>query len=220
MKIRYIAMMLFAVYVFTANISCVKHEGYYDYVNTESIYNGTAIDYFKSKAGTYDSLLFVLDMLPEYKDLIAAGDVTIFAPTNASFHLAMTNLNLVRQSQGKPSLRLNELDLVHLDTLVSKYIVQGRQTTEQMLYVDGLEVNTVKNELTMHAQRIKQDASGYVGGGLVTVYYTDKKGSEFEILWVRSATQAVNIQTNDAVVHVLANGHEFGFGEFLTRMNK
>ncbi len=220
MKIRYIIIMLFAGWVLAANTSCVKHEGYYDYVNTESVYTGSAIDYFKSKPGTFDSLLLVLDRLPVYKDAIAEGNVTIFAPTDASFRLALANLNLVRQTQGRPALTLSTVDEVQLDTLISKYVVQGRQTTEQMLFVDGLEVETVRNDLKMHAQRIKQDASGFVGGGLVTVFYTDKKDSEFEILWVRSATQAVNILTNDAVIHILANGHEFGFGDFLTKMNK
>jgi len=221
MKIRYQYMpVLLAGWMLATNVSCVKDGGYYGYVNTERAHDGPAIAYFESKPGVFDSLLVVLDLLPEYKDTLAKGNVSVFAPTNMSFQLALTNLNLVRQTQNKPPLRLGTLDLDELDTLLSKYIVQGRQTTEEMLYVDGLTVKTVKNGFDMHAQRLKQDASGYVGGGLVTVYYTDKKGSEFEIIWVRSATQAVNILTNDAVVHVLANGHEFGFGDFLTKMNK
>lgn len=217
---RYFVLILFASWLIASNTSCAKYEGYYDYVNTESVFEGAALDYFLSKPGVYDSLLLVLDRLPEYKDSIAAGDVTIFAPTNASFNLALTNLNLVRESQGKHRLNINSLDLVELDTLLSQYIVHGRQSTEKMVFVDGLDVLTIKHNATMHAQRIKQDASGYVGGGLVTVFYTDKKDSEFERAWIRSATQAVNILTQDAVIHILANGHEFGFGEFLTKMNK
>lgn len=217
---RYIFLILFVSWVIVSNTSCEKYDGYYDYVNTESVFEGSAEEYFKSKSGVYDSLLLVLDRLPEYRDSIAAGNVTIFAPTNASFHLAFNNLNLVRQSQGKHALNIHTVDLVELDTLVSQYIVRGQQTTEEMIFVDGLDVVGVKNEIPMHAQRIKQDASGFVGGGLVTVFYTDKKDSEFDRMWVRSATQAVNILTKDAVIHILANGHEFGFGEFLTKMNK
>lgn len=220
MKMKYTIIMLFVGWMLTANTSCTKYDGYYDFVNTENTFEGSTIDYYKSKANVFDSLLVVLDRLPDYKDSIAGGQLTIFSPTNASFQLAMGNLNLVRQTQGKPMLALSTVDLVELDSLFSKYVVRGLQSTDSMLYVDGLDVETVKYENEMHAQRIKQDASGYLGGGLVTVYYTDKKGSEFEILWVRSATQAVNIRTNNGLIHILANGHEFGFGEFLTKMNK
>lgn len=220
MKIKYIIIMLFGGWLITSNVSCAKYDGYYDFENTESLYGGSAIDYFKSKPNVFDSLLLALDLLPEYKDIIEEGDVTIFAPTNASFRMALTNLNLVRQTQNKPALKLSTLNLVQLDTLLSKYIVQGRQSTDEMQYTDGLDVLTVKNEMEMHTQRIKQDASGFVGGGLVNVYYTDKKDSEFEFLWERAATQAVNILANDAVIHILANGHEFGFGEFLIKMNQ
>lgn len=199
--------------------SCAKYDGFYDFENKEYFYEGSTLDYLAEK-GVYDSLLLVFDRFPEYKDSIAEGQYTLFAPTNASFRLAINNLNLVRQAQNKPDLSLRTVDEEQLDTLLSRYIVQGLQVTDSMVFVDGLDVNPIKYPHTMHAQQIQDDASGFVKGGLVTVYYTDKKNSTFEILWSRAATQAVNIRTSTSIIHVLASGHEFGFGDFLERMNK
>lgn len=199
--------------------SCAKHDGFYDFENTEYIFEGSTEDYLRSK-GVYDSLLLVLDRLPDYKDSISEGQYTLFAPTNSSFRLAINNLNLVRQAQNKPDLSLSTVEEAELDTLMSRYIVQGLQVTDSMVYVDGLDVNPIKYPHSMHAQQIQDDASGLVKGGLITIYYTDKKNSTFEINWSRAATQAVNIKTATSVIHVLANGHEFGFGDFLERMNK
>ncbi|KGE15675.1 hypothetical protein [Sphingobacterium deserti] len=205
-------------------ISCKQYDGYYNYENTESVFDGDAIAYYASKPGLYDSLLVVLDRLPEYKQIIETGDVTVFSLTNESFRLAITNLNLLRSSQQKETLSLQTVDSVELDSLMSKYLVGGLITTEEMLFIDGLYVETVKypeiNTGNMHAQQIKQQSSGFIGGGLPIVYYSYTKESNFVNQWIRTSTQGVNIRTSNSVLHILANNHEFGFGEFLTRMNK
>jgi hypothetical protein len=72
----------------------------------------------------------------------------------------------------------------------------------------------------MHAQRVKEDASGLVDGGVEIMYYSDTKENSFQSQWVRASSSAVNIFTTNGIVHVLGGRHEFGFGEFLTRMNK
>lgn len=199
--------------------SCNKTEGYYDFQNQENLFSGNTIAYFESKPEVYDSLMHALAFFPELKNQLASDSLTVFAPTNASFQSAINNFNLIRKNQKKAPLYIKDLDKDQLDILLSKYIVKGIVTTDSMLYVDGLFVHTLTHDQPMQAQRVKQEASGLVDGGLVTVFYSDTKGSNFTQYWTRSATQAVNIKTQNGVVHILANGHEFGFGEFLNRFN-
>ncbi len=216
---RYFVIGLFNLFFGFLLTSCNKADGYYDFQNQENLFPGNTIAYFESKPEVYDSLMHVLAFFPELKNQLSTDSLTVFAPTNASFRSAISNFNLIRKSQKKQPLYINDLNKLQLDTLLSKYIVKGVVTTESMSFVDGLFVNTLNYQQPMHAQRVKQEASGLVDGGLVTVYYSDTKGSNFTTYWTRSATQAVNIKTQNGVVHILANGHEFGFGEFLTRFN-
>lgn len=199
--------------------SCQKTDGYYNYVNTESVYNGTTYDYLVSKPGVFDSLLLVLNRVPEYREFLQSEEATLFAPTNESFAMAIGNLNLVRRNENKAALRLSTVELVELDTLLSKYMGVGSFPTDSMLNVDGLYLPTFRHEQPMHGQRIKEESSGFAEGGLIRVYFSDTKGSNFVSQWIRSTSEAVNIRTNNGIIHVVGGNHEFGFNEFITRMN-
>ncbi len=222
MKKIYIGICFFSCIFWS--ISCMKVTGDYNFQNQEHVYNGLATDYLKSKAGIYDSLLVVLERLPAYTTALEAGDVTLFAVTNSSFQLAITNLNLVRQNQGKSALSLRTVALNELDMLMSRYLMQHIVSTEEMENKDGVMLLTkmysLENENRMHTKRIKEQSSGFVDGGLVRVLFSDTKYSTFENQWVSTGTQAVNIRSQNCIMHILENSHEFGFGEFLSMMNK
>ncbi|GAA4181344.1 hypothetical protein GCM10022218_36930 [Sphingobacterium ginsenosidimutans] len=200
--------------------ACTKYQGYYEYENTEKVFNGNSLAYLQSKPGVFDSVLLVLDRLPYLKDAVANEKVTVFAPTNSTFQTALSNLNLVRDNQKKEHLSIQNLDIAQLDTLMTKYIGAGIVTTDSTLYIDGLFIETYGIRHPMHAQRIKENASGLVNGGAEIMYYSDTKNNSFQSQWIRASSQAVNIFTGNGVVHVLGGRHEFGFGDFLTRMNK
>lgn len=206
------------------SFSCMKVDGDYDFQNKEHVYNGLATDYLKSKVGIYDSLLLILELLPVYKEALEAGEVTLFATTNNSFQLALTNLNLIRGNQNKPALNLRTVDLEALDILVSRYVIKGVISTEDMEHRDGVYLTTqrysLENENRMHTKRLKEQSSGFLEGGLLRVQFSDTKESTFENQWVSTSTQGVNIRSQNSMIHILSNSHEFGFGEFLSRMNK
>lgn len=200
--------------------ACTKYDGYYKYENTEKVFDGNSLAYLQSKPGVFDSVLLVLDRLPYLKDAVSKEKVTVFAPTNSTFQTALSNLNLVRDNQKKKHLSIQDLDIAQLDTLMTKYIGANIITTDSTLYIDGLFIETYGIQHPMHAQRIKENASGLINGGAEIMYYSDTKNNSFQSQWVRASSQAVNIFTSNGVVHVLGGRHEFGFGDFLTRMNK
>lgn len=202
---------------------CQKESIYHDYENTIKEYNGNAIEYLHAQVNTYDSLLLVLDRLPELKEMLTNQEVTFFAPTNDSFATAIKNLNIERlqDDPNQPKMWLSDCDPAELEILLSRYIILGKRTTNEfMAFSDGETLQTVKYNYEMHAQYVKQNASGFVKGGPPTIVFSDKKNSLFTKYWERTTTYAVNIKTTNAIINVLAPLHDFGFNEFVSRVNK
>lgn len=220
MKVKIKNIAGFVLGSFLCIVGCKKYDGYYAYENTEKVFEGSSLAYLQSKPGVFDSVLLVLDRLPYLKEAVASEKVTLFAPTNTTFQTAFSNLNLVRSNQNKSRLSIRDLEIKRLDTLMTKYIASGIVSTDSTLYIDGLFVNTYGIYHPMHAQRVKENASGLVDGGVEILYFSDTKDNSFQSQWVRASSQAVNIFTNNGVVHVLGGRHEFGFGDFLTKMNR
>ncbi len=207
--------------VLSALTACEKDSIYHDYENTIKEFDGTALQYLQAQKETFDSLLFVLDRLPVLKNSIINEDVTIFAPTNQSFQAAIKNLNIERKAQGKSAMYLKDCDVAQLDILTSKYVLKGSRTTDSYApFADGLNLISVIYDYPMHIQFNKLNASGFVGGGPQSITFSDPKGSIFEKYWQNASTNAVNIKTKNAIVNILAPLHDYGFNEFVIRVNK
>jgi hypothetical protein len=202
--------------------ACKKNQSvYYDYQNTIKEYDGNALQYLQSQKGAYDSLLVVLNLLPALKDSISNQKITFFAVTNPSFAVAIKNLNVQRKDQSKAPLYLKNLDLAQLDTLMCRYILKGiRVTDDYKPFADGILISSIKYNYGMHVQYKKLNASGFVEGGPQSIIYSDPKKSIFQKYWENTTTDAVNIKTKNATINILAASHDFGFNEFVKRVNK
>ncbi len=201
--------------------ACKKDSIYHDYENTIKEFDGTALQYLQAQNNTFDSLLVVLDRLPHLKDSLNNNSVTLFAPTNQSFQAAIKNLNIERKSNGKSPMYLQGCDVAELDTLTTRYILRGARTTDTYApFADGVNLNSIKYDYPMHIQYNKLNASGFVGGGPQSIIFSDPKGSIFEKNWENASTNAVNIKTKNAIVNILAPLHDYGFNEFVTRVNR
>lgn len=212
--------ILFAITAVTAVLlGCKKESPYYTAENKLQQYDGDALAYLKAQPNTFDSLLKVLDKLPETQSYVVDSTITLFAPTNASFAAALKNFNVQRSIEGKRAdLGLDNLDLSQLDTMVCKYISSTKKPTSDFnQFLDGLYVKSIRTNEQMHLQYVKLDASGYMGGGPQSVTYSDTKEGFVRTYWERAETAAVNIETKNAVVYVLSPLHNFGFNEMAIR---
>jgi hypothetical protein len=220
LNIRKSLLGIFAVVLFMA--ACKKDDGAYAFENQVNVYEGNAYAYLKSQPGTYDSLVKVIDRVEGLKDSLTAANakLTLFAATNSSFVLALHNLNNVRASQNKTALNLSTVNLGSLEVMLCKYIIKGHYNTDSLRLTDGVNLNAIKTNYEMHGLEVNSNAYGFVKGGPKTILFSDTKGSQYIIEWQRTTTQAVNIYTNNAIVHVLSPSHEFGFSEFTSRLNQ
>ncbi len=202
---------------------CTKmNKTYYHYDNEKSSFEGDAIQYLHAQNGIYDSMLLAIDQVTGLEDSIKAGDITLFAMTNASFTLALTNLNEIRARNIPPRapLSIAQLDSAQLDTLMCRYVVRGIYTADSIsTFADGLTVSSIRYNYLMQLEYKHNSSSGYVGGGPEYLIYSDRNESIFDRYWVSANTNAIDIRTENSIIHMLSPGHGFGFGQIVERMN-
>jgi hypothetical protein len=157
-------------------------------------------------------------------DLIAKGDVTVFAVSNRSFTLAMQNINQARKDSipSMAPISLSQIDSTTLDIYFSRYIIKGKVHTDDLEgYTDGRVFPSARYDYNMQLQLSNTNASGFQNGGPKAIIFSDPKNSIFTRNWIRVNTITVNIKSDNALLHLLPPGHDFGFGtEFITQVNR
>lgn len=105
---------------------------------------------------------------------------------------------------------------LQLDSLISRYIFEGDIETQGLTeYLNGLHTQDHKFSYLMHVLYQRQFASGIEQMARRRLILSDKNGTQREEMWDRSETQAIDIRTNNGYVHILNNGHEFGFSKLI-----
>lgn len=213
MKKIHVCFIAFLLLIVT--VACEKGNYYYEgYQNTIKTYDGNIYQYLENNKGVFDSLLLVLDRIYPLQDSLKKEGVTLFAPTNQSFQLALQNLNAQRKLANKKPLYLEDVKRDVLDTLISRYMFTDEITTENIrLLKDGRLKKSMNYQYEMHVKYGVLNASGYVGGGQQQIVFTDPNNSIFERYWEKSVTNSVNIHTNNGIIHILTPSHNFGFGK-------
>lgn len=220
MKIYYIIALLLGIGSQLLS-SCTKSDStYYDYKNDVQAFKGNTLQYLESQPnGTFDSLLIVLDRLPNLKDSLANQEVTLFAPVNLNFVAALKYLNVERRKFRLSELSLRTVDPSQLDTLVSRYIIRGAKTTDDYVNeLDGILVPSISYNYPMHVRYIKLSASGFQGGGASAIDFSNPFGSTINTDWIKTRATTVNIKTTNGTINILSSIHNFGFDEFTLRM--
>jgi hypothetical protein len=230
---KYIVAMAFVAVIFQTG--CKREAGYYSSTPVVSTTNLNTYEYLKSKPGVYDSLLLLVDKMKIAKTL-TDSTVTLFAPSNASFQIAVKNLNAVRAGLGQVPIYLTQLaagdkpvtdaklkpkakrDSINLDTLVSKYIIRTKYLSNDFTVGDGQYIKSVRGGYPMHAQRVFADAEGFQNGGSDIIEFANTKRSLFVVKWSKTTTTSVNIKTKNGIVHLLRPDHVFGFDELVARL--
>lgn len=230
---RYVAAIV--VVAMISQTGCKKEKGYYDQQVVPSTSSLNTYQYLKSKTGVYDSLLLLVDKMGIAQTLIDSS-ITLFAPSNSSFQIAIANLNTVRRAAGQQSIYLTQLsagdklivnpklkakakqDSIMLDTLVSRYIIRRQFVANDFAIGDGQFISAVRGGFPMHGQRVFADAQGYQNGGSEIIEFANTKRSLFTAKWSKTTTTSVNIKTKNGVVHLLRPDHTFGFDEFTSRL--
>lgn len=203
--------------------SCKKADTYYyEYDHEVQEYDGTILDYLQENRAVYDSMLVSLDMVPDLRAFLGdpSTEATLFAMNNRSYELAIDAMNENRRISQREPLYLEDLDRVFVDSILCRYIFEGLYDTRALsVYEEGLGVDSYKYGYEMNLNYVVSPASGFVGGGQGQIVLSDVNNSIFHRYWQSSRSSVVNIKTSNGYIHVLSQGHNFGFNKLISEYN-
>lgn len=203
-------VLCFALNLFLAG--CAKDNGSYAGNAAGKVFGGSTYEYFRSQTGTFDSLVLVIDRLG-LADAVNAKDVTVFAPTNESFKLAVDKYNNGKRAAGSALTSLSVYDKPFLDTITRRYIFPGLLNSRDMEKTEGINFLSMSGYV-MNGKTTYSNAQGFTGGGATTITLSDTRYSLFKTDWESTTANAIDIVTANGIVHVLDAGHIFGFDNF------
>ncbi|MGC4235686.1 MAG: fasciclin domain-containing protein [Niabella sp.] len=207
-------------------LGCTKIDSTYKNAKAPEIsFGGNAYEYLQSQPGVFDSLLKAVARVPGLADTLRNLEITLFAPNNRSFELALFNINQARIDSvpQMPPVSINSIDLNVLDSALCKYIIKGKIKSTDIYNTlsDGRDVEAVKYDYVMNMKLLFTNANGYVSGGPTLLNFSDRNGSIFTRYWVTTKTSTIDLAASNAIINLLESGHDFGFGStFIRAVNK
>lgn len=199
--------------------ACKKGNTYYeDYQVKYTSYEGTTLQYLEDQGSVYDSLLLVLERVPNLRARLKdpKDTLTFFAMTNNSFTNAVDGMNAIRNASNRPSLYLEDVPQPLIDTLTYHYAFNGIYDTDNLKdFVEGKVARSI-DDYRMTLKYKVSSASGITNGGQQQIVLSDMNNSIFQRYWQESNTSVVNIRTTNGRLHILAPSHNYGFSKLAT----
>ncbi|MBB2148190.1 hypothetical protein [Pedobacter gandavensis] len=198
--------------------SCKKY--YFDTGLHESKFDGTVLEYLKSKPAFFDSTLRVID-LAGMNDVVNKEEITFFAPPSGTIFKSINRLNLYLKYNGKDTVsQLSQIKPEVWKNTLSQYIFKGKYLLKDYPQRDTVSYVTYpgKNYASyggrvMNLGVLFNDAGGVIYAGyrqLYLAYIPDLSNPQVALVNVPIASS--DIQPSNGVVHVLnKTKHNFGF---------
>jgi hypothetical protein len=211
-----ILWIAFAVLLMSA---CTK-EYYFDSGVHNGKFEGSALDYLKTKPEYFDTLVRVID-LAEMNDVFTNDEITFFAPPNGSISKAVQALNRYLLRDGKDTI--SDLKQIKKDVwkeMLSLYVFKGKYTLKDIPQLDTVDIEAYAGQSyeslggrPMVLGVIYNNAGGVKYAGyrqLYISYITDFGNPKRSRVNIPIASS--NIEPKNSILHVLAfRYHTLGF---------
>ncbi|SKC07681.1 Fasciclin domain-containing protein [Sphingobacterium nematocida] len=214
--------IFFTVMISLMAFASCKKEYYEDGGVHNPKYEGTILQFLKSRPELFDSLVKVID-LAGYSELLndPNENLTFFAPANESINNSMELLNLQLYARAQDTvLDLKQVSPEVWKKFLSRYIFKNRYLLKDYPQIDTNDMFTYPGQIYLS-----------IGGEPTTIgtFYNDvssKNNAGVEqiikyagyrqvLIDFREPVATSDIQPNNGVVHVLRyRTHSFGFSAF------
>lgn len=207
--------------------ACSKDKYFYDTGRNTPEFNGSIMDYLKSKPEYFDSLVRVVKVAG-MEEVLTKENVTLFAPTSSTIYKTMKNLNAYLRLNGKDTVsQLEQIKPVVWKEMLSMYLIKGSYRLKDFPQIDTTAITAYPGQgyssyagRTMNIGSFYRDAAGVKYAGyrhLILSYIPDFSKPLENLRNVQIASH--DIAPKNGIVHVLLqNKHGFGFdsSQFIT----
>lgn len=214
MKNIKIVHYLFAIlFIGLIGASCQK-DSYRDSGTFAPKYNGTVMQYLKSRPELFDSLNKIIQLAGLESTLDKQG-VSFFAPADMSIEKSVWKLNEYLYSRGKDTV--TSLEQIPADVwkeYLSKYILNNTYLLKDIPQIDSLNLNIYPGQgyVSIGGDKLQL---GVIYNDVVSNGQTVKYAGYRQLFMVQGMSAPVatsDLQTNNGVIHVLNfRQHSFGF---------
>lgn len=213
---------IFAAVLLVGITACQKKDYYADSGKHEAKFQGSVLQYLKSKPDMFDSVVRIID-LAGMNDIFDKEDITFFAPADSSVRTTLRLLNerlatlgnqsVTSLSQIKPEVWRNQL---------SRYLFKGKKSLTDYPQLDPGNVSAYPGRIyssydgeIMNVGVIYNDAGGvkYAGYRQLVLSYIPSQSTPLDYQsWYPVTVASVNIAPSNGYVHALHfSNHVFGF---------
>lgn len=198
--------------------SCKKY--YFDTGLHEAKFDGTILQYLKSKPAFFDSTLRVID-LAGMTNVVNNEEITFFAPPSGTIFKSINRLNLYLKYNGKDTVsQLSQIKPEVWKNTLSQYIFKGKYLLKDYPQRDTISYVAYPGQnytsyggRVMNVGVIFNNAGGVDYAGyrqLYLAYIPDLSNPQVALVNIPIASS--DIQPSNGVVHVLnKTKHNFGF---------
>ncbi len=201
-------------------MACSK-DGYFEDTGLHNPnYNGSILQYLKSKPILFDSLVMAIDAAG-MNEVFDKENVTFFAPANSCIYKAVKWLNEDLRTNGKDTVsKLTQIKPEVWKAVLSQYVFKGSYRLKDIPQIDTLALNAFSGQgytsyggRSMNLGVFYNDANGikYVGyRQLILSFIPDFSNPKVGLINTPVATS--DIQPVNGVLHVLRyQNHSLGF---------
>lgn len=212
-------LLLLGVLLSVAVISCKK-----EYFNGGSLQNGvfkmSAYEFLKTKPLYFDTLVTVIDQ-SGLREVFEKEDITFFAPSDRAIKLSMDLLNSTRYFASKDSIFIKDIPQSIWRKYLSQYLIKDKYLLKDIARYDSGQPNVYPGQYMTsydgYIMNLGVQFSDYKGTrdvGPRTVVFRNI-GDIGNPLNLGATVATSDLQTNNGVIHVINDVHNFGFNSFL-----
>lgn len=226
MKLRSNVIVLLAILA-ACTVAC-KKDYYRDTGRHTPNFDGTVLEYLKSKPEYFDSIVKLVQVTG-LENAFQNEEITFFAPADSSIRATLEMVSMGTSVLGFPEVkRMDQIAPEVWRKYLTRYLFKGKKSMNDFRQLDPENLSAYAGQIyesydggLMNAGVVYEDAGGvkYAGYRYLSISFIPSASAPLDYsTWWSATVASVNVAPKNGYVHVLRYSHHyfgFSFQDFL-----